>query len=285
MPAMADAASLLMSESAPEVAADLGFELALLSDIGTARQNNEDCCGSYIENENCTVFVVADGIGGYEGGEIASSQAVEVTLSAFRESPPSWGAAKRLHRAVQRANIEVHNRALSVPELRRMGTTLTAAAVSDGVLYAAHIGDCRIYHLRRSKVRQITKDHTVVQERVRMGLLSPAKARNHPDRSALTRCLGHELIVSVDQIRMPLEQNDQLIIGSDGFYTVFDEEEFDRLIRGLDAAAACRRLIDLANERGTADNLTVAVFRQKAEVASPQPRGWRAQMVRLLRWR
>ena len=282
---MADAASLLMSEFAPEVAADLGFELALLSDIGTARQNNEDCCASYIENENCAVFVVADGIGGYEGGEIASSQAVEVTLSAFRESPPSWGAAKRLHRAVQRANIEVHNRALSVPELRRMGTTLTAAAVSDGVLYAAHVGDCRIYHLRRGKIRQITKDHTIVQERVRMGLLSAAKARNHPDRSALTRCLGHELIVSVDQIRMPLEQNDQLIIGSDGFYTIFDEEEFDRLIRGLDATAACRRLIDLANDRGTADNLTVALFRQKAEVASPQPRGWRAQMARLLRWR
>src|ERR1700756_1100425 len=173
-----------MDTRAPPVAGPLAYELALLSDIGTDRDNNEDTYGSHAESENCVIFVVADGIGGYEGGEIASAQAVEVTLAAFRESPPAWGPAKRLHRAVQRANIEIHNRALTVPELRRMATTLTAGVVSDGVLCAAHVGDCRIYHIRRGKMRQITKDHTVIQERVRMGLISPARARHHPDRSA-----------------------------------------------------------------------------------------------------
>jgi PPM family protein phosphatase len=260
------------------------FDLALLSDIGTKRQNNEDACGSFAESENCVIFAVADGIGGYEGGEIASAQAIDVTLSAFRESPIEWGPAKRLHRAVQKANIEIHNRALTVPELRRMGTTLTAAAVCDGVLYAAHVGDCRIYHLRRGKVRQITKDHTVVQERVRMGLLSAAKARNHPERSALSRSLGHELIVAVDRITMPLEQNDQLIICSDGLYTAIEDDELAHLIRGVEAATACRRLIDAANQRGTADNLTVAVFTAKADAPPAQP-GWRGRMAALFRRR
>jgi serine/threonine protein phosphatase PrpC len=275
-----------MNSSAPQASAARAFELALLSDIGTNRDNNEDCCGSYSESPNCVIFAVADGIGGYEGGEIASAQAVEVALSAFRDSPAAWGPAKRLHRAVQQANIEIHNRALTVPELRRMGTTLTAVVVSDAVLYAAHVGDCRIYHVRRGKIRQITKDHTVVQERVRMGLMSASKARNHPERSALSRCLGHELIVAVDRITMPLAQHDQLVVCSDGLYSVLAEDELERALRGLDAAAACQRLIDLANQRGTADNLTAAIFTLTAPVATPPSNsGWGRRMAALFRRR
>jgi len=93
------------------------FELALLSDVGTKRPDNEDCCGHFIESPDCVVFAVADGVGGYEGGEIASRMAIDVTLQAYRESPPAWGAAKRLYRAITRANIEIHDKALTVPEL------------------------------------------------------------------------------------------------------------------------------------------------------------------------
>lgn len=258
------------------------FDLALLSDLGTNRDNNEDSCGSHEESENCVIFAVADGVGGYEGGEIASAQAIEVTLTAFRESPTAWGPAKRLHRAVQRANIEIHNRALTVPELRRMATTLTAVVVNDSVLYAAHVGDCRIYHIRRGKVRQITKDHTVVQERVRMGLMSAARARNHPERSVLSRSLGHELIVAVDRITLPLQEKDQILVCSDGLYNVIEDDEFGHFIRGLDASTACRQLIDVANKRGTADNLTVAIFTSKADPPPSRP-GWPRRIASLFR--
>jgi protein phosphatase len=129
----------------PEVA---DFEVAVLSDIGCARSNNEDFCGHSIESPREVVIAVADGVGGYDGGEVASQMAVEVTLAAYHESAPSWGPAKRLYRAVQRANIEIHNRALTVPELRRMATTLTAAAIAEGMLYAVHVGDCRLYLIR-----------------------------------------------------------------------------------------------------------------------------------------
>jgi serine/threonine protein phosphatase PrpC len=260
------------------------FDLALLSDVGTNRENNEDACGSHIESENCVIFAIADGVGGYEGGEIASAQAIEVTLNGFRQSPAGWGPAKRLHRAVQQANIEIHNRALTVPELRRMATTLTAAVVSEGVLYAAHVGDSRIYHIKRGKVRQITKDHTVIQERVRMGLISPARARHHPERSALSRCLGRELIVAIDRITLPLEQNDQLLMCTDGLYSVIEDGELGQLIRGVEAEKACRQLIDLANRRGTADNLTVAIFTLKTDPPPARP-NWRERMAALFRRR
>lgn len=245
------------------------FELALLSDLGTDRPENEDSCGHFCDDQGGVVFAIADGIGGYEGGEVASQMAIEATLEAYRESPPSWGPAKRLVRAVQRANIEIHNRALAVPELRRMGTTLTAVAVENARLNAAHVGDCRLYLVRHGRVRQLTKDHTVVGEWARMGLITADSARLHPERSVLNRSLGRELIVSVDRITMPLERGDELILCSDGLYTVIGERELGSLIRGLDPTNACVKLVEIANARGTADNLSVAVFRNFQD--SPEP--------------
>ncbi|MGH8010959.1 MAG: protein phosphatase 2C domain-containing protein [Candidatus Binataceae bacterium] len=235
------------------------FDLAALSDIGNERANNEDSCGHFVESGTSVLFVVADGVGGYEGGEIASAMAVELTLGTYRDSPAVWGPAKRLQRAVQRANIEIHNRAMVVPELRRMASTLTAVVIDDGVLYGAHVGDCRLYLIRGGRIRQLTKDHTVVAERVRMGLMSAARARSHPERSALSRSLGHELIVSIDRLSMPLLADDRLLLCSDGLYNVLEERELQRMADGPEAEEVCRRLIARANQRGTHDNLTAAV--------------------------
>jgi serine/threonine protein phosphatase PrpC len=258
------------------------FELALHSDIGNGRTNNEDFYGHWIEGPADVLFVVADGVGGYEGGEIASSMAVETVLEAYRDSPAAWGPAKRLHRAVQRANIEIYNRAITVPELRRMATTLTAAVVNGGTLNVSHVGDCRLYLLRGKHVQQLTRDHTAVGERVRMGLMSAQQARNHPERSALNRCLGHELIVSVDRISMTLVQGDRLVLCSDGLYSVIEDHEFDTLTHGLAAQAACHRLIEEGVARGTIDNLTAAFFRMNGDTPFvPAPLGLRARLRKL----
>jgi len=261
------------------------FEIAVLSDIGCARSNNEDFCGHAIESPREVVLAVADGVGGYEGGEVASQMAVEVTLAAYRESAPSLGPAKRLYRAVQRANIEIHNRALTVPELRRMATTLTAAVVADGALYAVHIGDCRLYVIRGARIQQVTKDHTVVGERVRLGLISEKDARNHPERSALSRCLGRELVASLDRITMPLRAADRVIVCSDGLHGTLEDHEIDHLSRNLSPAEACRKLIGEANERGAADNVTVAVLiaRNGSTTADLPAAGWRERIRSLLR--
>jgi serine/threonine protein phosphatase PrpC len=274
-----------MAESIGSDAAPPSFDLAALSDAGTDRSGNEDACGYFIESPEAAMLVVADGIGGYEGGEIASRMAVDITLEAYRESPVAWGAAKRLHRAVQRANIEIHQRAIAVPALRWMGTTLTAAVVEGGRLNAAHVGDCRLYLARRGRISQITKDHTMVAEHVRMGLLSPASVRNHPERSMLSRSLGHELIVSVGQFSMPLVKGDRLLLCSDGLYNVLEEREFERLLRSSDAAAACKALIEAANARGSADNLTAAVLMMNGATRFAESGGggarWREWLVRL----
>ena len=267
----------------PEHSSAAAFDIFALSDVGTDRPDNEDSCGFFIESPDRVIFAVADGMGGYEGGEVASSMAVEITLRAWRESPHEWGAAKRLARAVQQANIEIHNRALAVPELRMMGTTLTAVVVDRGSLAAAHVGDCRLYLIRRHRILQLTKDHTVTGERVRMGLLSDDAARFHPERSMLTRNVGHELIVSVDRISMPLIRGDQLLLCSDGLYNVLRDPEIELIARDQCCGDAARLLIDSANKRGTADNLTVAVFSMMAETGlTPAPTGWRERFRRLL---
>jgi len=271
-----------MGEPSERLVPACEFELALLSDIGNSRTNNEDCCGKWVESPTDAVFAVADGVGGYEGGEVASTMAVETVIEAYRESPAEWGPAKRLHRAVQRANIEIYNRAITVPELRRMATTLTAATVNGGALSVAHVGDCRLYLLRSGQVQQLTRDHTVVGEKVRMGLISAKQARHHPERSALNRCLGHELIVSVDRITTPLRQGDRLILCSDGLYSVIEDHELDRLTRVLGAEAVCRLLIEEGVARGTIDNLTVAFLRMNGSTPfAPAPSGWRSRLRKL----
>jgi PPM family protein phosphatase len=272
-----------MAEFTGSDAAQSSFDLAVLSDAGTDRPDNEDACGCFIESPEAALAVVADGIGGYEGGEIASRMAVDVTLEAYRRSPPAWGAAKRLYRAVQRANIEIHYRAIAVPALRRMGTTLTAAVIEGGRLSAAHVGDCRLYLARRGRISQITKDHTVVAEHVRMGLMTAARARNHPERSMLSRSIGHELIVSVGRFSMPLIKGDRVLVCSDGLYNMLEERELELELRSGDAATACKALIEAANARGSADNLTAAVFMMNGATpfAESGGVGWREWLGRL----
>jgi len=255
------------------------FELALLSDPGTGRAANEDSCGHFVEGPGTALFAVADGVGGFDGGGVASALAIEVTLGSYQESPVEWGVAKRLYRAVQRANVEVHSRALLVPELRRMATTLTAVVIDHGMLNAAHVGDCRLYVARHKAIAQISQDHTMVAEQVKRGLMSAESAREHPERSILLRNLGHDLIVTVAKISMPLLQRDRVIVCSDGLYDVVRDNEIEALTRDVDATAACRILVDTANQRGTLDNVTCAVFRMIA--ATP----YRAEPVKASVWR
>jgi protein phosphatase len=259
-------------------------EVASLSHPGTERADNEDHCATLLDGETRALAAVADGVSGFEGGEVASQRAVEAFLRCYGEQP-ALPVSKRLARAIQRANIEVHDLALVVPELRGMATTMTAVAVDGAMLHAVHVGDCRLYLVRRGELRQLSKDHTVVGERVRMGVMSESRARQHPDRSVLTRSLGRELIVAVDRISTELEQGDVVVVCSDGLYNVLDEGEIRGRVVEQPAPEACRTLIEAANARGTADNLTVAVLRL-LKLAAPPARapGLGARLLGALRF-
>jgi protein phosphatase len=187
--------------------------------------------------------------------------AVDILLREFREQGPGVPAGQRLYRAFQQANIEIYDRAVAVPELRGMSTTLTAAVVEDGALTAVHVGDSRLYLLRAETLTQLTKDHTVAAEKVRYGLMSKERARTHADRCVLTRSVGRELIVSRDRITQPLVPGDALLLCSDGLHGVLDEGELARLVAEGSAGAVCRALVDAANARGTPDNVSAVVVR------------------------
>jgi protein phosphatase len=258
--------------SAPSVDA---VRFAALTHQGTVRPHNEDACGLHVEGDSHVLIAVADGVSGLEGGEIASRTAVDETLKAYRESPVTWGPAKRLYRAAQQANIEIHDRALVVTELRGMSTTLTALVVDGNTAYCTHVGDSRLYLIRKGEIEQKTKDHTVAAEKRRLGLVSAERMKDHPDRSTLTRSLGRELIAAMDRISFQLETGDTLIVCSDGLYNVLDDGDLLDIANEADPGGACEALVHAANRRGTPDNLTAAVVRLGEVAPHVPPTGWR----------
>jgi protein phosphatase len=261
---------------------ELAIHYAMLSDAGTERQNNEDACGAHVESASHVVVAVADGVSGEEGGEIASQTAIEVTLRRYRENAASWGPAKRLFRAAQEANITIHDKALVVTELRRMATTLTAVVVDGNVAHAVHVGDCRLYLVRRGEIVQKTMDHTLAARRRRLTLGGTSYHKNHPARSTLTRSLGRELIAAIDRIEFPVADGDTLVVCSDGLYNVLDDDEIRVEVERGDVTDCCQRLVGAANDRGAPDNLTVAVMRVSGGPQTISARGWRAVLDRWL---
>lgn len=248
---------------------DYELEIGTVSHVGTQRDHNEDFCGSFMESDDRAVVAVADGVSGSEGGEVASQMAVEITIRSFRQEPASTAFGQRLYLAVQQANIEIHDRALVVPDLRGMATTLTAAAIDRGVLTAVHVGDSRLYLIRSGVAEPLTKDHTVAAEKARYGLIGKERAKIHADRGVLTRSLGRELIVSRDRVTHHMVQGDVLLLCSDGLYNVLPDAELASIVADRDAVAASQALVEAANLRGTDDNLTAVVVRMIGPTPGP----------------
>ncbi len=248
------------------------IEFFQLTDVGRVRSENEDAVGHW-PHEDGLLFAVADGLGGHAGGEVASALALEVLAREMDRAPGGWPVSKRLRRSFQEANLEIYNKAIAVPELRRMGTTLTASAVVGGTLVAAHVGDCRLFLFHEGKLTQLTKDHTWVWEQMQYGLISGDDARNHPKRHLLTRCLGSELIVGVDVLTIDLAPRDVVLQCSDGVHTTVREAEMAELLTAHPPEATCRALIRRAREEGGEDNLSVQVA-GIVDCPAPAPRSW-----------
>jgi serine/threonine protein phosphatase PrpC len=243
------------------------------TDVGCVRTENEDAVGHW-PHEDGILFAVADGLGGHAGGEVASALALDVMAREMERAPGGWAVAKRLRRAVQEANLEIYNKSITVPELRGMGTTLTATALVGGQLVAAHVGDCRLFLLRERTLTQLTKDHTWVGEQMQYGILSADDARNHPRRHMVMRCLGRELIVPVDVLTMDLRPGDVLAQCSDGIYALVEEPEIAELLAAHPPEAACAVLVRRAREEGGEDNMSVQVATVR-DCPVPTPRWWR----------
>ena len=227
---------------------------AVRTDTGRQRNANEDSVFT-----RATLFVVADGMGGAQAGEVASKAAV----AAFEAGLPPGAPERILEQTIKVANRAIHAQAQSDPNLAGMGTTTTAAIVDPESEEVAigHVGDSRAYRYRNGKLERLTRDHSLVEEMRRKGQLTEAQAEDHPQRSIITRALGPEPDVDVDLQTVPAQGGDVFLICSDGLTTMLDDEHIARILGSASSmAAAARALVDEANRAGGRDNITVLAF-------------------------
>jgi protein phosphatase len=235
-------------------AGELGVvEHAGLTDVGLEREGNED---SFLMRS--PLFVVADGMGGAQGGDVASRTLAEV----FEEACAAGGLPDALAATVEAANARIHAMANDDESLRGMGCTTTASYVAEGRVTIAHVGDSRLYRLRGESFEQLTDDHSLVGGLVRLGQLSPEEAEVHPQRSVILRAVGVEPRVEVDVLHHDVEAEDVYLVCSDGLTGMVRDEVIAEALKSLPTLSeAAEMLIELANSAGGRDNITAVLFR------------------------
>ena len=239
------------------------------TDIGRTRATNQD---SLLIDDSRRLYIVADGMGGHAGGEIASQLCVEqvseqiAKSSLLNESPnsdlPSRHAkfCSLLVEAVNHASTKIFEKALEEPQLMGMGTTASALMIYDNHAYIGHVGDSRVYLIRDRFIYQLTNDHSLVGEQLRAGVINAEEAKNNQMQNIITRSVGYQEIEDVDTTTLALEHDDLFVISSDGMHGRITDEEISRIAneKQLDAV---KTLVELANERGGKDNITLIVVK------------------------
>jgi serine/threonine protein phosphatase PrpC len=224
------------------------------SDTGRKRRRNED---SYVIAP--PIFAVADGMGGAQAGEIAS----RLAAAALEDTDPgAKSGAERVTSLIQEANRRVHQRAIADPATSGMGTTMTVALVEGTRVTFGHVGDSRAYRYRDGAIEQITEDHSLVNELLKSGKLSPEEADSHPQRSVITRAVGTDPDVDVDSFTIDAEVGDVFLICSDGLTDMVDDEDIRSVLEKFhnDLDRATKSLVSAANRGGGEDNITVVAF-------------------------
>ena len=243
------------------------------TDVGRQRQANED---SYLAR--APLFVVADGMGGAQAGEVASLTAIQ----AFQAGLPDGSPEESIERTIGEANRNIYDQAHADASLAGMGTTITVAAVDseNERVVIGHVGDSRAYRLRNGIIQRLTKDHSLVEEMRRRGQITEEQAEDHPQRSIITRALGPEPEVQADLATVPSEPGDIFLLCSDGLTTMIGDEQIREILMGATSLdAAVRTLIDEANRAGGRDNITAIVF-QVEDPAQPLARDEHPTLIR-----
>ena len=231
------------------------------TDVGQKRKMNQD----YVFVSEGPVgnlpnlFTVADGMGGHNAGDYASSHAVRILVDEIREDA-DYNPVKVIRHAIETANTEIRNRAQEDENLRGMGTTMVVATIVDQYAYVANVGDSRLYVIQDG-IRQVTRDHSLVQEMVRFGGISREQARIHPDRNIITRAVGVEDDLQVDLFLVPLEGKDRVLLCSDGLTGMLEDEEILQILEGEgNVEERAQRLVQAANDHGGRDNIAVIIM-------------------------
>jgi protein phosphatase len=241
------------------------------TDLGLKRELNED---SFLADSNISLYIVADGMGGHAGGNIASKMSVNVIRKRVRaarkagvlfskdavenESP---AILKMLEESIKEASAKIFDKSDKQPELAGMGTTVTLMLTHGKRAYVAHVGDSRLYRLRSSKLEQLTEDHSLVNEQVKAGFITSEEAQHSRFRNIITRSVGFESEVTADTLSLVMKPADVFLICSDGLTGMVEDDEIQETIKKARLSQAPARLVDLANRAGGEDNVTVVVMR------------------------
>ena len=243
------------------------IESSFQTNTGRCRNQNEDSIGYFSLNGGAPktseglLGVLADGMGGHKGGDVASSMAVDIVGKTFL-AQKHVDPIDALQTCLVEANQAIYDRAKLDPALRGMGSTCTALYLKNDQAGFAHVGDSRLYCLRDMTLRLLTEDHTLVNEMLRDGLISADEARNHPDRSIVTRALGtaKNVVISTSDGLFTVQAGDIYLLCSDGLYDLVDDDEIRQALIDYLPQSAASHLIDLANERGGYDNISVGII-------------------------
>ena len=232
-----------------------------LTDPGCVRQQNQDVYQIEKLDGSSMLCLVCDGMGGAKSGNVASSLAADVFVQEVRRNWKHGLSDERIDQILQSAaklaNFTVYDQARQFEEFNGMGTTLVAALVHGKKATVIHVGDSRAYAITRDGIRQLTKDHSVVQMMLERGELTPEQARTYPGKNLITRAIGTEGIIQSDLTHLTLEKGDSLLLCSDGLSNTMDEQEIlFEVVHGVNKQYCCQRLLDIAKNRGAPDNVT-----------------------------
>jgi serine/threonine protein phosphatase PrpC len=249
----------------------LKVQSSALSDRGLneRRPLNED---AFLHDRERSIFAVADGVGGAEAGEVASQTAIEVLDEAFRHQDPGADVEDLMELAIQRANASIHQMAQEHPKFSMMATTIVALHINGNIATFGHVGDSRLYRLTPDgKLRRETEDHSIVEEEVRAGRMTPEQAANHPSKNVISRALGAEQGVEVDMKTIEVEDGTEFLLCTDGITRhVSDNEIRQLLLVNNNLEDVCNELKRRCYERGAEDNLTVVVVRVGERVVTEE---------------
>lgn len=227
-----------------------------ITNRGLVRKKNED---SFLVDKRRGLFMVADGMGGHKGGEVASKMAIELIDRMFNIQNNTKDYEQLLKEVIEKANYRIYEESQMRSDCSDMGTTLTTTFINKDSLLIAHIGDSRVYLIRDKKIYQLTEDHSLVGELLRNGEITSEMAQKHPHRNILTRALGTESKVEIDMQNYKLKQGDLLLLCTDGLTNLVNEKEILQVISKKEGnlERSTKELVNLALERGGNDNITV----------------------------
>ncbi len=230
------------------------------SDIGMVRKENQDAFWTHQINADTCIAVVCDGMGGARGGQQASTTAIAAVKDYIENHKIPDNEKKMFDKIVKVSNQCVFEKSNEDETLAGMGTTMVLALIKDGSAYFANIGDSRAYHITNGSIQQVTKDHSAVQELVDSGHLTERQAKIHPNKNIITRAIGIEKEITYDYFKVDIHTNDIILLCTDGLSNNVDENEIQFEASGGEFETLSTRLIDLANNRGGTDNITVAAI-------------------------